>query len=291
MLSMVPAESSKLSSSTIKPSPLPQRHARLPPKPWPDGLLVRLAPEIDMNLTAASDHTSTLPLNNAAAPIAFETALFKGAAVVRVADIPSSSSQTDYFSGKKRKLKVCVQGVFKQRLRFDQVYSGQEFAQPLARVPAEPLVRWAFQALKARLPGNHLADLFGLLPYFLSPLILVLKIVRADPPGTLSEKGSKPPPIASLRFEEDLSFTTLSSLLMPLRKKRLQKKLLSETVLDDVGAHSPTRKHIVHVSTFLVHLQRWPTNGEPTTQEVPTVNTMFTFSFTDVAPRTGTHHH
>jgi len=203
---MAPAESSKSSSSTVKPSPLPERHARLPPKPWPDGLLVRLAPDIDTNLIAAPGHASTLPLNNAAAPIAFETALFKGAAVVRVADIPSSSSQTDYFSGKKRKLQVCVQGIFKQRLRFDQVYSGQEFDQPLARVPAKPLVRWAFQALKARLPGNHLTDLFGPLPYFLSPLILVSKIVRADPPETLSGKAAEPPPIASLRFEEDLSY-------------------------------------------------------------------------------------
>jgi len=203
---MAPAKASDVSSSAVKSVPLPQQHARLPPKPWSDGLLVRLAPEIDATLTGVEYPTAALPLNNSSAPITFETALFKGAAIVRVADIPSSSTQNDYFSGKKRKLQVCVQGVFKQRLRFDQVYSGQEFAQPLARVPAKPLVRWAFQALKARLPANHLADLFGPLPYFLSPLILVSKIVRADPPAHLSEKAAEPPPIASLRIEEDLSY-------------------------------------------------------------------------------------
>jgi hypothetical protein len=60
-----------------------------------------------------------LPINNAAQPIPFETSLFKGVAMIRIADI--STSPTDYFAGKRRKMQVCVQGQFKKPLRYDQV--------------------------------------------------------------------------------------------------------------------------------------------------------------------------
>jgi hypothetical protein len=46
----------------------------------------------------------SLPINHD--PFAFETPLFKGHVMIRLADLPSSSA--DYFEGKKRKLQVCL---------------------------------------------------------------------------------------------------------------------------------------------------------------------------------------
>ena len=41
-----------------------------------------------------------------AEPIPFETSLFKGHAMIRIADI--STSPADYFDGKRRKMQVCM---------------------------------------------------------------------------------------------------------------------------------------------------------------------------------------
>ena len=80
-----------------------------------------------------------------------------------------------------------------------KVYSGQEFARPLKHVPAKTLVKWAFGMLRSRLPESFHADLFGPLPFFLSPLVLSSKVVRCDP-----HSRGPPPSVASLEFSEDM---------------------------------------------------------------------------------------
>jgi hypothetical protein len=75
---------------------------------------------------------------------------------------------------------VCIQGHFKKKLRFDQVYGGQEFTAPLRNLPGAWLIKWAFGLLKPRLPQSFKCDLFCEKPFFLSPLILTSQKVRAD---------------------------------------------------------------------------------------------------------------
>jgi len=123
-----------------------------------------------------------LPIN--AAPIPFETKLFKGHAMIRIADL--GTSPADYFDGKRRKMQVCVQGQFKEPLRFDQVFGGQEFAGGLRNIPGKWLIKWAFELLKPRLPKSFQADLFAPSPYFLSPLILTAQKMRVDDPRIVS---------------------------------------------------------------------------------------------------------
>lgn len=76
---------------------------------------------------------------------------------------------------------MCIQGHFKKKLRFDQVYGGQEFTAPLKNLPGAWLIKWAFGLLKPRLPQSFKCDLFCEKPFFLSPLILTSQKVRADP--------------------------------------------------------------------------------------------------------------
>ena len=52
---------------------------------------------------------AALPINDAAHPIPFETSLFKGVAMIRIADI--STSPVEYFSGKRRRMQVKRQQV------------------------------------------------------------------------------------------------------------------------------------------------------------------------------------
>jgi hypothetical protein len=116
----------------------------LPPlEAWPDyPLLLRLSPDVyaadptatlhDGATGEALDPRAALAINNADSPIAFETELFNGEAVLRIADLPPNDSfpggrggsalAGEYFAGKRRKMQVVVQGRFKTSgLRFDQV--------------------------------------------------------------------------------------------------------------------------------------------------------------------------
>jgi hypothetical protein len=97
---------------------------------------VRSAPEANatVQLTAGSDvgHSRSLeeevegaslslPINGAA--FAFETDLFKGQVMIRLADLPSSPAE--YFQGKKRKLQVGVGAKRKERRGFSRAPFGR----------------------------------------------------------------------------------------------------------------------------------------------------------------------
>ena len=176
----------------------------LPPvSDWPDApVLVRCSPDVPMEIYLAGKSAyGALPINDKSTPIPFETPLFKGHAMIRIADLPSSPA--DYFRGKRRKMQVAIQGKFKRPLRFDQVFSGQEFAKPLRNIPGRReklcscvgylthkglaiashdrwLIKWALSLLRSRLPDTFQADAFAEKPYFLSPLISTSQSVRAD---------------------------------------------------------------------------------------------------------------
>ena len=156
-------------------------------------------------------HYTSLCINDSSRPVYFETALFVGRAIIRIADLPAAPDDdpngdaggddgaSAYFcKGRKRKMQVCVQGRFKQPLRFDQVYGGQEFSRPLKNIPAKRVVRWAFGILRPRLPESFAADLFCAQPFFLSPLVLTSTRARCDRP-------EEAPGVASFEFSEDMS--------------------------------------------------------------------------------------
>ena len=101
-------------------------------------------------------------------PIPFETSLFKGIAMIRVAGLPDSGP---YFAGRNRKLQVAIQGTFKSRTRFDKVFSGQEFGERIPSLPPKKVVDTVFYLLSSKLPPTFKADVFAEEPYFLSPLV------------------------------------------------------------------------------------------------------------------------
>mmetsp|Transcript_17365 Transcript_17365/g.20443 ORF Transcript_17365/g.20443 Transcript_17365/m.20443 type:complete len:455 (-) Transcript_17365:39-1403(-) len=137
-----------------------------------------------------------------AEPVDFETSLFIGKVMIRVSNVPNTSSESqenmkEYFKNRSRTLQICIQGKFKKRICFNQVYSGQEFARPLKRMPPRRVVKWSFNFLRSRLPDSFAADLFAPLPYYIAPLILAAKVVRAD--------VSDPPDLTDFDIMEDLS--------------------------------------------------------------------------------------
>lgn len=75
---------------------------------WPDSpVLVRCSPHVKHDLgqtQMASEVCAALPINQCEKLIHFETSLFAGAALVRVAGLDNSDEQ--YFLGRKRKLQV-----------------------------------------------------------------------------------------------------------------------------------------------------------------------------------------
>jgi hypothetical protein len=81
----------------------------LPPKSeWPDyPILVRCSEDTAMKIDLAGVSAyGALPINDAERPIPFETNLFKGVAMIRIADL--KTSPLDYFTGKRRKMQVHV---------------------------------------------------------------------------------------------------------------------------------------------------------------------------------------
>jgi len=147
---------------------------------WPDRpVLVRCSSNVPMEiLVPGKSAYGALPINDRRTPIPFETPLFKGVAMIRIADLPSSP--TDYFYRKRRKMQVAIQGKFKRPLTFDNVFSGQELVKPLRNIPGRWMIKWALSLLRSRLPNTFKCDAFQEQPYFLSPLISTSQCFRAD---------------------------------------------------------------------------------------------------------------
>lgn len=67
-------------------------------------------PDIPIHIRASpSVHGTSVPIVNGV-PVDFETSLFRGTAVVRIADLPDSDSE--YFHNRKRKFQVAIQVKF-----------------------------------------------------------------------------------------------------------------------------------------------------------------------------------
>uniref|UniRef100_A0A061R667 Domain of unknown function at the cortex 1 domain-containing protein n=1 Tax=Tetraselmis sp. GSL018 TaxID=582737 RepID=A0A061R667_9CHLO len=106
----------------------------LPPcEAWPDfPVLLRTEPGAGMR-TQTQDG-----ILRVAEKEYFETEIFKGCIVIRASGL--SSSEPGQFGSRKRKLQIVVQGKFKQKVFYSEVYSGQEFARPFTHPPPSWLV-------------------------------------------------------------------------------------------------------------------------------------------------------
>jgi len=168
-------------SATVRPSPSPSSPPIPPPSSWIHSpLLIRCAPSVPCRIDGVRcTPTSQLRVN--VVPIPFETSLFKGLAMIRIANLPDSPPS--YFRGRSRKMQVCVQGSFKSRTRFDSVFGGQEFVRAIPSLPPRSVVETVFSLLASKLPPAFLCDVFSQEPYFLSPLVNTCQGFRVERRG------------------------------------------------------------------------------------------------------------
>ena len=84
----------------------------------------------------------------------FESKYFIGQALIRIRDLPQSSSEDkQFFKGRKRRSYVVIQGRFKQRLNCANVVIGSEFEQPLKYAPPARLNGMIRSVLRRMSPG------------------------------------------------------------------------------------------------------------------------------------------
>ncbi|CAM9188942.1 unnamed protein product [Scytosiphon promiscuus] len=158
--------------------------ASLPPeKEWPHHpIFVRLSPSVGGQVRLdGQEPNSSIPVNSDDIAVPFETPLFKGRLLVRVAGLPGDGAQ-DYFRGKKRLMQCAVQGQFKKELPFNRAYTGQAYLRPFTHLPAKWLIRSAFSVIRRLSPALR-EDITGDRPYMVSPLAATAQALRAEAPG------------------------------------------------------------------------------------------------------------
>eukprot|EP01068_Selenidium_serpulae_P014646 Selendium_serpulae@DN6121_c0_g1_i12.p1 len=133
------------------------------------------------------------PLDAANGAHSFETPLFKGTVVFRVAGVNSSDS-TSYFQGKRRLMDTVIQGRFKTRMCMKDVLTGQFFDLPWGQRPPRWLipvifriVRYIHPATKMNIDGKH--------PFIVSPLASACQNLHVADPEIPHSPYSTPPDI------------------------------------------------------------------------------------------------
>ena len=114
-----------------------------PPSEWPHQVYLRADDEVKLQSHAARE---ALPFGTS---IHFETDLFKGKFFLRL-----RSSDTQYFSGKKRLYQLVIQGQFKTNdLAFSDVVLGDVYDKPLKGVPKGRIGKVIKRFVEAISPG------------------------------------------------------------------------------------------------------------------------------------------
>lgn len=118
------------------------------------------APAIEYQLphnTLGSACVKSLPMNGDV--VHFSGPAFEGKLVSRMQDVPllprkrtSKMTNAEYFNNRSRQYMWTVQGRFKQRMRFDEVVTGQEFGRPFRNTPSSTIVKRGLNMLKHKLP-------------------------------------------------------------------------------------------------------------------------------------------
>lgn len=181
---------------------------------------------------AGGDFVPSFPLDGS--PVDFDGPLFEGKIQSRVRGTSAATkfncktpaiSNDQYFSGRSRQFQWRVQGTFKQRMRFDEVVTGQEFGKPFRNFPDALVIKTGMTLLKSRLPDSFECDLKCDNPKFEHPLLAGCQLFRIDDP----QRGNVPD-IASIHCESALIEDTslLDDVLVP-QEGQARRKYFSRT--------------------------------------------------------------
>lgn len=147
--------------------------------------------------TAVSDGSTIQP----SVPFHFESELFVGTAIIRIATVEASSedASTDDTDSppesKQHRFQVAVQGRFKEPVNVGDVMTGQEFEKNLRNLPPWWMVEAGSAVIRSLSPSVEL-DLSSDRPRMLANLAGTAKELRADEAGT-------EPSVTSWEFEEN----------------------------------------------------------------------------------------
>jgi hypothetical protein len=160
-----------------------QQQSALPPAPaaWPHRPLFVRKSVVAHGLTDAGE--APLCIGDA---FPIETDLFVGQAMLRLRSTPGTDA---YFFGKARQTSFVVSGRFKRPLRFAQLYTGQEFAQPLRISSSTRLVvRAVLKAIRMLAPllRVRLSDAGS---YLLSPLVQTAQVMHVGTAPVALHRG------------------------------------------------------------------------------------------------------
>ncbi|KAF8820636.1 hypothetical protein IE077_002980 [Cardiosporidium cionae] len=132
----------------------------------------------------------------------FETPYFKGKILIRIGNL-GETTDVSYFTGRRRHVQACIQGLFKESFSFSEVLTGQVFEEPLNNLPPSWLVKMGFAVIR-RLSPNLRDDISGDSPYVLAPMIATaqsIHIAKKSPDGSVEDL----PSIIASDIPEDLS--------------------------------------------------------------------------------------
>jgi len=150
----------------------------LPSSKWVDkSLLLCVNPCVDSYTHTNYDKQIAIPLNSV---FNFESKLFKGSAIVRAVDLPSTDKS--YFKGRNRKMDFTFQGQFKRRICFDRLYTGQVFDKPFTKLPGQYIISGAIKLVKSLAPALK-ADINSNTPHMISPLASAAQVFQICKPG------------------------------------------------------------------------------------------------------------
>lgn len=115
-------------------------------------------------------------------PFEVDSPFFRGKILIRLRNAKSDdeSSHNEYFqSHTKRLMQTVVQGRFKRPMRFDQVYIGSVFEEPIPLAPPRSIMK----VLKRLLPGGVILDLHSDTPKVLTLYAGTAQTMREDVSG------------------------------------------------------------------------------------------------------------
>ncbi len=130
---------------------------------WP--VMFRISPSGSANnhRLDCTDPFSPIRINCNDASVPFETPLFYGRVIIRMAGLPGAE---DYFRGRKRLTDFVVQGQFRRPVRFDRLMTGQRFSNKLKTINGR-LARVMSGFIKALQPSVEI-DLLADSPFWVS---------------------------------------------------------------------------------------------------------------------------
>merc|ERR1719361_1604357 len=143
-----------------------------------DHIMTCVHPRYADYIHTAYDKQVAIPMNTV---FPFESKLFRGTAIVRSTDLPSTDKK--YFKGRARKMDITLQGRFKRRLCFDRLYTGQVFDAPFVNLPGQMLISGAVKVVKALAPAV-MANIDSVTPHMMSPLASAAQLIEVSKPGT-----------------------------------------------------------------------------------------------------------